>query len=49
MDGISLEAPYEAPCPETKPNYELTVMIMSLSITDRCLNTIRVVQGKGKK
>jgi hypothetical protein len=39
---------YEAPSPETKPNYKLTAMFMSLSVTDRCLNTIRVVQGKGK-
>jgi hypothetical protein len=38
---------YEAPYPETKSTYELTVMFMSLFVTDRCLNTIRVVQGKG--
>jgi hypothetical protein len=33
---------YDAPYPETKPTYELTAMFMSLSMTDRCLNTIRV-------
>jgi hypothetical protein len=38
---------YEVPYPETKPTYELTAMFMSLSMTDRCLNTIRVIQGKG--
>jgi hypothetical protein len=30
---------YEAPYPEMKPTYELTVMFMPLFMTDRCLNT----------
>jgi hypothetical protein len=38
----------EIPYPETNPTYELNVMFMSFSITERCLNTMKVVQGKGK-
>jgi hypothetical protein len=39
---------YDVPYPEMNPTYDLIVMFMSLPITERCLNTIKVIQGKGK-